>query len=160
MGSGWIAEHTALHTQVVVKFIAAEFAKNEEALDRFSREAAAASQVRSPHVVQTLDHGITPDGIPYIVMEYLEGHDLESHMARGAMEQKEVLEIVAQLSRALEKAHGVGIVHRDIKPSNIFLCDAGDGGLFVKLLDFGIAKGANMPKLDRDRKSTRLNSSH
>jgi serine/threonine-protein kinase len=149
MGSVWIAEHTALHTQVVVKFIAADYATHSEALARFSREAAAASQVKSPHVVQTLDHGVTPDGIPYIVMEHLEGRDLETHLSEvGVMTPREVVEIVTQLSRALEKAHAAGIVHRDIKPSNIFLCDAGDGGVFVKLLDFGIAKGANVPKLD------------
>ncbi len=149
MGSVWLAEHTALHTQVVVKFIAADYADNLEALARFRREAAAASQVKSPHVVQTLDHGITPDGIPYIVMEHLEGRDLESHLGEvGLMTPREVVEIVTQLCRALEKAHVAGIVHRDIKPSNIFLCDAGDGGVFVKLLDFGIAKGANVPKLD------------
>ncbi len=153
MGSVWVAEHTGLHTEVVVKFISKEFASNEEALTRFSREAAAASQVKSPHVVQTLDHGVTPDGIAYIVMEHLEGHDLEAHMARGPMPAQEVVAIVQQLARALEKAHAAGIVHRDIKPSNVFLCDAGDGGLFVKLLDFGIAKGGNMPKLDGGTKT-------
>jgi len=149
MGSVWLAEHTALHTQVVVKFISSDYADNLEALARFRREAAAASQVKSPHVVQTLDHGVTPDGIPYIVMEHLEGRDLESHLGEvGVMTPREVVEVVSQLCRALEKAHAAGIVHRDIKPSNIFLCDAGDGGVFVKLLDFGIAKGANVPKLD------------
>jgi serine/threonine-protein kinase len=149
MGSVWLAEHQSLHTQVVVKFIAAEFTTSPEALARFSREAAAASQVKSPHVVQTLDHGITSEGLPYIVMEYLEGRDLENHLLQvGRMPPHEVAEVVTQLSRALEKAHAVGIVHRDIKPANIFFCDAGDGALFVKLLDFGIAKGMNIPLLD------------
>lgn len=153
MGSVWLAEHQALHTQVVVKFIAAEYTTSKEALARFSREAAAASQVKSPHVVQTLDHGVTSEGLPYIVMEYLEGRDLEHHLeqmnAQGSrMTPVEVSEVVSQLSRALEKAHAVGIVHRDIKPANIFFCDAGDGALFVKLLDFGIAKGMNIPLLD------------
>ncbi len=153
MGSVWLAAHQSLHTQVVVKFIAAEYTTSPEALARFSREAAAASQVKSPHVVQTLDHGVTADGLPYIVMEYLEGRDLENHLAhlqeQGArMTPYEVAEVVSQLARALEKAHVVGIVHRDIKPANIFFCDAGDGALFVKLLDFGIAKGVNIPLLD------------
>ena len=149
MGSVWLAQHQSLHTQVVVKFIAAEFTNSPEALSRFSREAAAASQVKSPHVVQTLDHGVTPEGLPYIVMEFLEGRDLENHLSHvGRMAPVEVAEVVTQLSRALEKAHAVGIIHRDIKPANIFLCDAGDGALFVKLLDFGIAKGMNIPLLD------------
>ncbi len=153
MGSVWLAAHQSLHTQVVVKFIAAEYTTSPEALARFSREAAAASQVKSPHVVQTLDHGITAEGLPYIVMEYLEGRDLENHLAHlqeqgSRMTPYEVAEVVSQLARALEKAHVVGIVHRDIKPANIFFCDAGDGALFVKLLDFGIAKGVNIPLLD------------
>jgi serine/threonine-protein kinase len=149
MGSVWLAEHQALHTQVVVKFIASEYSGNAEALARFSREAAAASQVKSPHVVQTLDHGVTADKLPYIVMEYLEGHDLETHLTQvSTMTPRHVSEVVTQLARALEKAHSIGIVHRDIKPANIFLCDAGDGALFVKLLDFGIAKGANVGLMD------------
>ena len=142
MGSVWLADHLALKTQVVVKFIATELADNPEALGRFAREAAAASQVRSPHVVQMLDHGVMEDGPPYIVMEWLEGHDLDQHIsAHGAMDPAAVAEVVSQVARALSRAHERGIVHRDIKPSNIFLCDAGDGRLFVKLLDFGIAKG-------------------
>jgi len=144
MGSVWVAEHVSLRTQVVVKFMSKELASSAEAVARFSREAAAASQVKSPHVVQMLDHGVAaePLSAPYIVMELLEGRDLEHHIrAVGNLQPGEALAIVVQLSRALSKAHERGIVHRDIKPSNVFLCDAGAGELFVKLLDFGIAKG-------------------
>jgi serine/threonine-protein kinase len=144
MGSVWIADHVSLRTQVVVKFMSKELASSGEAVARFSREAAAASQVKSPHVVQMLDHGVAaePLSAPYIVMELLEGRDLEHHIrAVGKLLPGEALAIVVQLSRALSKAHERGIVHRDIKPSNVFLCDAGAGELFVKLLDFGIAKG-------------------
>src|SRR5579864_4942980 len=80
MGSVWVAEHVSLRTNVVVKFMARELADSQEALARFSREAAAASQVKSPHVVQMLDHGVGVDGAPYIVMELLEGKDLEEHL--------------------------------------------------------------------------------
>lgn len=143
MGSVWVAEHLSLRTNVVVKFMASELAQSAEALARFSREAAAASQVKSPHVVQMFDHGVTDSGVPYIVMELLEGRDLEQQIhAAGPLEPREVVAIVAQLARALGKAHERGIMHRDIKPSNVFLCDAGGGELFVKLLDFGIAKGS------------------
>jgi serine/threonine-protein kinase len=142
MGSVWIAEHLSLRTMVVVKFMSRDLAKSSEAIARFSREAAAASQVKSPHVVQMLDHGVGETGAPYIVMELLEGKDLEQHLSEsGVLGAREVVGIVAQLARALAKAHERGIVHRDIKPSNVFLVDAGGGELFVKLLDFGIAKG-------------------
>ncbi|HEY1698044.1 MAG TPA: protein kinase [Polyangiaceae bacterium] len=143
MGSVWIADHLALHTQVVVKFMSLQLGGNAEAVERFSREAAAAAQVKSPHVVQMLDHGVTPDGIPFIVMELLEGKDLAGHLAqRGRLTLGETADIVAQVAKALGRAHERGIVHRDIKPDNIFLCDMG-GELFVKILDFGIAKSGS-----------------
>jgi serine/threonine-protein kinase len=142
MGSVWVADHLALRTQVVVKFMAAELGASTEAVERFSREASAAAQVRSPHVVQMLDHGVGPDGSPFIVMELLEGRDLAHHIADrgGRLPLAEIAEIVAQVAKALGRAHERGIVHRDIKPENIFLCDVGGNELFVKLLDFGIAK--------------------
>ncbi len=141
MGSVWIAEHAALRTEVVVKFIAVELAASPEAVERFSREAAAAAQVKSPHVVQVFDHGVTADGVAFIVMEMLEGRDLRKHLAsRGRLTLAETAEIVGQLCKALARAHERGIVHRDIKPDNVFLCTAEDGETFVKLLDFGVAK--------------------
>jgi serine/threonine-protein kinase len=141
MGSVWLAEHQSLRTTVVVKFMAIELAASAEAMERFSREAAAAAQVKSPHVVQMLDHGVTSDGIPFIVMELLEGEDLGKFLAgRGRLNIQETAEIIAQVCKALARAHEKGIVHRDIKPDNIFMC-SGFGETFVKLLDFGIAKG-------------------
>jgi serine/threonine-protein kinase len=68
MGSVWIADHLTLRTQVAVKFMSAAYAENPSLVARFSREATAAAQIKSPHVVQTLDHGVTPEGVPYIVM--------------------------------------------------------------------------------------------
>jgi serine/threonine-protein kinase len=141
MGSVWLAEHQSLRTQVVVKFMAIELAASAEATERFSREAAAAAQVKSPHVVQMLDHGITGDGIPFIVMELLEGEDLGKFLgARGRLTIQETAEIIGQVCKALLRAHERGIVHRDIKPDNIFMC-SGFGEMYIKLLDFGIAKG-------------------
>jgi len=141
MGSVWIADHEALQTQVVVKFMHASLADDKESLLRFSREAAAAANVKSPHVVQVLDYGLAADGAPFIVMELLEGCDLATHRARvGAMRPAEVDLVIAQICKALERAHERGIIHRDIKPQNIFLTTVRPGEIFVKVLDFGIAK--------------------
>jgi eukaryotic-like serine/threonine-protein kinase len=140
MGAVWVADHLALRTQVVVKFMHANRLTDPEAMMRFTREATAAVSVKSPHVVQVLDHGVLPNGAPYIVMELLEGSDLAAHLARlGALPLATVSDIVTQCCKALSRAHEKGIVHRDIKPQNIFLSSDGDG-LFVKVLDFGIAK--------------------
>ena len=141
MGRVWIAEHLTLETNVVVKFMANEIAATADGAARFAREASVAAAVKSPHVVQVFDHGVTPDGDAYIVMELLEGRDLAVHLAaHGPMAPNDVAALIAQVAKALGKAHQVGVVHRDIKPDNIFLCEADGGELFVKLLDFGIAK--------------------
>ncbi|MDF2694216.1 MAG: Serine/threonine protein kinase [Labilithrix sp.] len=140
MGKVWVARHKGLETEVVVKFLAAS-SDPEDAATRFASEAAAAAAVKSPHVVQMFDHGITPDGLRYIVMELLEGRDLAKHLAEhGPMAPRDVALMVAQIAKALSKAHQAGVIHRDIKPENIFLCDGDVGEMFVKVLDFGIAK--------------------
>ncbi|WP_437707277.1 serine/threonine-protein kinase [Sorangium sp. So ce448] len=140
MGSVWVADHLALKTQVAVKFISTAYAQNRGLVERFRREALAAAQIKSPHVVQVFDHGVTPDGAPYIVMELLEGEDLKRRLERlGALPPPEVARIVSQAAKALGRAHQLGIVHRDIKPDNLFLLDL-DGEPFVKVLDFGVAK--------------------
>ncbi|UQA57932.1 serine/threonine-protein kinase [Polyangium aurulentum] len=142
MGSVWLAEHLTLRTQVAVKFMSELLAQDREYVARFSREATASAQIKSPHVVQVFDHGISSDGTPYIVMELLEGEDLRTRLGRlGTISVEETAAIITQVARGLTKAHAAGIVHRDIKPDNIFLTDH-DGELFVKLLDFGIAKHA------------------
>ena len=144
MGAVWLAQHLGLDTRVVVKFIAHQIADNAIAAARFRREAAAAAQVRSPHVVQMLDYGMTERGTPYIVMEHLEGKDLSEHLrSKGRLPPHEVVAIVRQVCKALTKAHDLGIIHRDIKPENIFLLESDDDEPFVKLLDFGIAKDAD-----------------
>jgi len=146
MGSVWVADHLALRTQVVVKFMSERLAADATSVARFTREAAAAAQIKSPHVVQVFDHGVTPQGIPFIVMELLDGNDLAHHLKQrnGFLPPQELASILWQVAKALGKAHERGIVHRDIKPENIFLCDGGSGETFVKLLDFGIAKGGEV----------------
>lgn len=140
MGTVWVADHEKLGIEVVVKFLSETLAADADALARFKREVAAMVQVKSPHVVQTLDHGVTDDGLPYIVMELLEGEDLATTLAaRGKLSPGELMHVVDGVAAALAKAHERGIIHRDIKPSNVFLC-AGTPRPFVKVVDFGIAK--------------------
>ncbi len=140
MGAVWEGEHTGLKTNVAVKFVLGELGDSEEALTRFAREATATARIRSPHVVQVFDHGKNEEGLPYMVMEFLEGEDLEARLERdGKLAPPLVFQIVLQAAKALAKAHDLGIVHRDMKPSNVFLTDL-EGEVFVKILDFGIAK--------------------
>jgi serine/threonine-protein kinase len=148
MGKVWVAEHITLGTDVAVKFISAELAKSHpDIVARFEREASVAAKIKSPHVVQTFDRGVMSDGTPYIVMELLEGESLLSRLDRvGRLSMKQTAQVVAQVARALRKAHELGIVHRDIKPDNIFVTTTEDG-LFCKVLDFGIAKQAQLPKM-------------
>jgi serine/threonine protein kinase len=141
MGSVWLAEHTRLDALCAVKFIDREGRNNWEVRRRFHHEAKAAAQLRSPHVVQILDHGEW-ENIPYIAMEYLEGEDLAHRLHRvGRLSWGETCRIASHVARALSKAHASGIVHRDVKPENIFLVRDDDSEI-AKVLDFGIAQHA------------------
>lgn len=138
-GAVWIADHLALNTHVAVKLIDPDLAKREDARERFKREATAAAQLRSAHVVQIMDHGID-EGQPFIVMELLEGEDLFERLdKRGRLSLRETSKIITQVCRALARAHAAGIIHRDLKPENVFLCNNDDEEI-VKVLDFGVAK--------------------
>ena len=140
MGSVWLADHLTLGSQVAIKFMSIANLDDQTLLQRFQTEAKAAAQIKHPHVAQVFDHGVTTDGVPYIVMEYLEGEDLKHAVRRnGPLPIAEVARVVTQSAKALGRAHNLNIVHRDIKPDNIFLCNI-DGETFIKLLDFGVAK--------------------
>lgn len=141
MGSVWVAEHLAMGTRVALKIIAAEWKKHPIALARFRREARAAAEIRSPHVVQILDYDVDDEAGPFIVMERLSGEDLGTRLYReGTIPASLLATIGIQVGRALSKAHAAGVIHRDLKPENIFLCTDDDGSVLVKLLDFGVAK--------------------
>jgi eukaryotic-like serine/threonine-protein kinase len=141
MGSVWAAFDTQLEVAVAVKFMAPALAGSPELVGRFEREAKAAAQLRSPHVVQVFEHGVD-GGTPFMVMERLEGEDLGARLKRvGRLSLWEAAVILEQVSKALRKAHDAGIVHRDLKPGNIFLARH-DEDEIVKVLDFGIAKSA------------------
>ncbi|HMA93805.1 MAG TPA: serine/threonine-protein kinase [Polyangiaceae bacterium] len=149
MGTVWCAEHLNLETQVAVKFLSPKLLDRRKSRARFRREATAAARIGSPHIVKVLDHGFTPEGLPYIVMELLTGSDLAVLLTEHAqLPLKLVRILVAHACRGLSKAHAVGIVHRDIKPANVFVSDE-SGEPFVRLLDFGVAKdnGTASPEL-------------
>ena len=149
MGRVWVAYHHRLKTRIAVKFVHEKLVGDDviEARARFEQEAAIAAQIKSSNVVQTYDSGIAPDGAPYIVMELLEGQSLGDRLREGGpLEWNEAATILAQVARALTKAHELGVVHRDIKPDNIFLCRAEDG-MLCKVLDFGVAKQTQLPAM-------------
>jgi serine/threonine protein kinase len=145
MGTVWEGAHVTLGTRVAIKFIKPRFSDQAEARARFEIEARAAAKLNSKHAVHVFDYGVSPEGLPYIVMEFLEGESLsDAIIGRGPLAASEVARIIAQAARALAKAHAAGIVHRDLKPDNIFLAKSDEPveGLpyVVKLVDFGIAK--------------------
>jgi serine/threonine protein kinase len=139
MGSVWHATHLGLDIPCAVKFVKGELLDQEDVISRFEREAKSAAQLRSPHVVQILDHGVC-DGTPYIAMELLDGEDLEQRLQRvGRLAPEELHKVMSEVCRALSKAHAMGIVHRDLKPANIYMVRDDDHEI-TKVLDFGIAK--------------------
>ena len=147
MGTVWLGQHLQLGTRVAIKFIRPQYAERADARRRFEIEARAAASVDSKHAVKVYDYGVTDAGLPYIVMEYLEGESLsEALIRRGSLGAEEAAKIIGQAAKALTKAHAANIVHRDLKPDNIFLAtnvDVADmDGLpyVVKVVDFGIAK--------------------
>jgi eukaryotic-like serine/threonine-protein kinase len=143
MGAVYEARHRETLKRCAVKLLlSAEFAKSDEMLKRFYREARACAVVESEHIVQVFDSGTDPaNGYPYMVMELLQGEDLEHvHERLGALQPEVVAKLMMQATHGLGKAHEAGIVHRDIKLANLFLSTRDTGGLTVKLLDFGIAK--------------------
>ena len=140
MGRLWVAEHQTLEIEVAVKLLNPKLAQDGQWLERFREEAHAVAKIDSVHVVRVFDYGTTPSNEPFIVMELLRGEDLLRHIERtNGLSLEEISQVVAQTCKALSRAHALGIVHRDVKPENIFLTTEGEE-LFVKLLDFGIAK--------------------
>ena len=135
MGEVWRARDHDLHREVAVKFLPERFASDPMRLGRFAQEARAASSLNHPHIVTIHEIGET-SGLPFIVMELVQGQTLRELLAGGALPIRRLLEIGAQLAGGLAKAHTAGIVHRDLKPENVMVTS----DHFVKILDFGLAK--------------------
>jgi eukaryotic-like serine/threonine-protein kinase len=156
MGYVYLGMHQYLGKKVAVKFLHQEYATNEELISRFYREARAAAEIGHPGIVDVLDMGVSPEGEPYLVMEYLEGESLGSMLRRdGAVDLATACGIMEQVLLALEAAHEKGIVHRDLKPENIFLNVREDTPPTIKLIDFGISK---ITRQSRDPRLTQTGS--
>jgi serine/threonine protein kinase len=134
------AQHSKLGQRVAIKLLNANLAQKPDIVARFHREAQAAARIPSQHVVRVIDVEATEDGRPYIVMEYLEGRDLEDEIrARGPLPVGDAVAFLLEAASAVSIAHRAGIIHRDIKPANIFVADEKPRKV-VKVLDFGISK--------------------
>ncbi len=141
MGAVYEAMHLRLGKPVAIKILAHQISSNQEALARFRREAEVTSRLGHPHLVQVIDFGTSQSGAPFLVMERLNGEDLDRRLRRvGKMPLRAAVELTKQTASALAAAHVEGVVHRDLKPANIFLVAVPGEDDFVKILDFGVSK--------------------
>lgn len=144
LGAGGMSEvHAALHLglrkRVALKLLHPSLRGDDEAVERFLREGECAARISHPNVVAVYDVGID-GGVPYLVMELLEGECLETHITRrGRLPLEAAMDLMLPICRAASAAHAAGVIHRDIKPANIFLARAMDGAVVPKLVDFGVA---------------------
>jgi eukaryotic-like serine/threonine-protein kinase len=142
MGIVYSVEHTLTGEHLALKVMTAHHGATRDAIERFKREARASAKIKSEHVVRVIDADVAPElgRAPYLVMDLLDGADLEKASGDRPMEPDIVLEWLRQIARVLDKAHRLGITHRDLKPENLFLTHREDGAPLIKILDFGIAK--------------------
>jgi serine/threonine-protein kinase len=150
MGGVYVAEHELIGKTVALKCLHKEYTRDKDLVERFKREARAATAIGNEHIVDVTDMGDLPDGAPFLVMEFLQGTTLSGLMEDvGPMRIHRAVHIVRQVCDALGAAHEKGIVHRDLKPENVFLTKRGQDPDFVKVLDFGISKIHSGDRPDR-----------
>ncbi len=142
MGTVWRATHVRTGRKLAIKVLDERFLSNGSIVQRFGREARAASAIQHPGIVEVLDLDQTEEGVPFLVMELLEGETLATRIERvGRLSQDEAVQVMTQLLGALDAAHARGVVHRDLKPDNVVLVPRGQGaGESLKILDFGISQ--------------------
>jgi eukaryotic-like serine/threonine-protein kinase len=154
MGEVYLAWHELMQTWVAIKFLKSSFVEDAKAVQRFQQEAMAAKRLKHANVITLYDFDLAPTGQPYMVMEYLVGHDKDhpaismaqlikqKHANGGNLPIETITHIIAQACDALDHAHRQGVIHRDIKPANIMIVPNDQDPLFVKVVDFGVAKTA------------------
>jgi serine/threonine-protein kinase len=141
MGHVVRASHLYLHQPVAIKLLLPEMAESASTVQRFLREAQATVKLRSEHIARVMDVGTTETGIPFMVMEFLDGNDLNQILRHhGPQAPAIVVDLMLQACEGIAEAHALGITHRDIKPSNFFITRRPDGSMLLKILDFGISK--------------------
>ena len=142
MGVVYEVVHNDTQRRRALKVMLPSALADDDMRQRFRREAVVTATVESEHIVEVFDAGVESEsGAPFLVMELLRGEDLGSRLQkRGALPAADVVEILSQVARGLDRTHAAGIVHRDLKPENVFLAVRDDGSPRVKILDFGIAK--------------------
>jgi eukaryotic-like serine/threonine-protein kinase len=146
MGEVYEARHVVVGRRFALKLLHPHVAQGSSAVARFLREARAAGSLESPHIAAVVDFATTSDGVPFLVMEYLEGASLGRLLEReGPLAVPRAVSLLLQICRGLEAAHRAGIVHRDLKPDNLFVVKQHDGSELLKILDFGIAKLVDEP---------------
>jgi len=147
-GEVYLAAHTRLPGRFAIKLLHRSLARDNDALTRFRQEAEITSSLRHPHIVQVFDFNITDGGVPFLVMELLEGKLLSQRITEaGPVDPAVAAEIIDQTASALHAAHARGIVHRDLKPENIMLLAGAGVADFVKVMDFGISQASWRPRL-------------
>jgi hypothetical protein len=147
MGIVCFGRHIQLEQPVAIKFLRRALSGKPSVVERFLNEGRALAALRSEHVVRVMDVGQLASGRPYLVMEHLEGVDLDALVDRdGALKVETAVNYVLQICEPLAEAHALGIVHRDVKPENLFLWSGGPGKDIVKVLDFGLAKQFGSPR--------------
>ncbi len=140
------ATHVTLGQRVALKFLRRSAAEDPDAVERFLREARAVVRLKSQHSIRVLDVGTLDTGVPYMVMELLDGSDFADILEkRGRLPVTEAVAYVLQACEALAEAHAAGVVHRDLKPENLFMTKGVDHRPLVKVLDFGLVKEMNQP---------------
>ena len=155
LGSGglsnvFLAKHISSGKEVALKLLHAHLASDSTSVQRFQREANALSNLSHPNLVSVIDFMVSSSGVPFIVMDYLEGESLEQMLKRlGRLNWKEAAEIFVEICKGLSHAHSKGIVHRDLKPGNIMLIKDKNGNMIPKVVDFGLVKANNIDDIGR-----------
>ncbi|AWV88431.1 protein kinase domain-containing protein [Bradymonas sediminis] len=140
MGAVYLGSQRSVDRKVAIKTLKPELSNSREFVDRFFREARVATKISHPNCVTILDFGQTSDDTLYLAMEFLDGMELSERLEQGELKVRDIIEICIQISSALAAAHANDIIHRDLKPDNIYLLSISDESIFIKVLDFGIAK--------------------